>query len=499
MVYSGPSRGCETCRWRKKKCDEARPSCIRCLKSNRTCKGYVDQATSKLAFRYVIPDSVQSPPQPKSMARKCSLPARVPAPGTNFLPDDASPMEETDDGIEELALRAFFHDYCVTSTNHTISRGFLNGLEPMVLRCGLWSDYAKACKAVAFASHGIKLHRPSLLRKAQTLYDELISSLARVMSLVNSSLLSAEVPTVVMLLGLYEMIVADEIYPRYHQVHAGGMAAMLRIESSPLGLVKAAQSGHPLLTRGMSQGPFFVPYIGNEHQELDSILHDTYGIWGKMNLFLADDVEALYLLQEEALLINQRFLQWQDSVPTDFMPTTVGHLPPRSSATAPTVGHWPGPIDVYFDLYTAAVWNITRVARCFLIDIITKISDTLQDGRDYTREKIDADRLLKELLSSIPYHLTECLPDFLRHMSKVSDIQTPGRAAGGLLLMHPIYLLCQLSIVSLEIREYLTRCLEWIGMNMGVGQASLLAKQSKEPRVDDLLSGCMIIWTGFLL
>ncbi|PYI01580.1 putative C6 transcription factor [Aspergillus sclerotiicarbonarius CBS 121057] len=432
------------------------------------------------------------------MARKCSLPARVPAPGTNSLPDDASPKEETDENIEELALRAFFHDYCVPSTNHTISRGFLNGLEPMVVRRGLWSDYAKACKAVAFASHGIKLHRPSLLRKARALYDELISSLARVMSGMDLSLLSSDVLTVVMLLGLYEIIIADGVHPGYHQVHAGGMAAMLRIESSPLGLVKAVQLGHPLLTRGMSQEPFFTPHIGNEHQELDTILHEMCGIWNKMNILLADDLVALRSLQEEAISLDQRFLQWQDGLPADFMPTTVGQLAPRWSATAPTVGYWPGPIDVYFDLYIAAVWNISRVARCFLSDITTKIGDTVQDGRDHTREKTDVERLCKELLSSIPYHLTDCLPDFLRDMERVSEIQTPGRAIGGLLLMHPIYVLCQLSIVPLEIREYLTRCLEWIGRNIGVGQASLLAK-SKEPQVHDLLSGCMIIWTGFLL
>ena len=178
---------------------------MRCLRSNRTCKGYVDQAITKLTFRHVVPDMIHSGQPPRLMARKCSLPARVPAPGTDFLPDDTSPKEETDDGIEGLALRAFFHDYCVPSTNYTISRGFLNHLETLVVRCGPWSDCAKACKAVAFASHGIKLHRPSLLRKAEALYDELVRSLARVMGGIDLSLISSEVLTVVMLLGLYEV------------------------------------------------------------------------------------------------------------------------------------------------------------------------------------------------------------------------------------------------------------------------------------------------------
>jgi hypothetical protein len=41
MVHPGhPSRGCSTCRARRIKCDETRPRCGPCTKSNRTCLGY---------------------------------------------------------------------------------------------------------------------------------------------------------------------------------------------------------------------------------------------------------------------------------------------------------------------------------------------------------------------------------------------------------------------------------------------------------------------------
>ncbi|KAF2709386.1 hypothetical protein K504DRAFT_481810 [Pleomassaria siparia CBS 279.74] len=49
MSYRGrPSKGCESCRARKVKCDETRPSCSRCSKSNSQCK-YRDQGD--LLFR----------------------------------------------------------------------------------------------------------------------------------------------------------------------------------------------------------------------------------------------------------------------------------------------------------------------------------------------------------------------------------------------------------------------------------------------------------------
>ena len=120
------------------------------------------------------------------------------------MPEDAKPREVPDEKVEEFALRAFFYDYCIISTNHSISRGYLDGLELMVNRLGWQSDLAKACKVVAFASHGIKLSRPGLTRKAEIFYDDLLGSLAKAIqdpACVNT----VESLTIAMLLGLYEV------------------------------------------------------------------------------------------------------------------------------------------------------------------------------------------------------------------------------------------------------------------------------------------------------
>jgi hypothetical protein len=121
------------------------------------------------------------------------------------MPEDGPPKDIPDDLIEELALRAFFHDYCVVPVNMAISRGFLGGLEPMVHRLGLQSPVANACKAVAFASHGLKLSRPFLIQKGETLYHELLGSLVR--SIQNPPLAAGpDILVTAVLLGLYEVI-----------------------------------------------------------------------------------------------------------------------------------------------------------------------------------------------------------------------------------------------------------------------------------------------------
>jgi hypothetical protein len=142
------------------------------------------------------------------MARKCSLSARASVPGTDFLPEDDPPKEVSDEKIEELALRAFLHDYCIVSANLRLSRGFLNGLESILHQLGLQSNLAKACKVVALANHGIRLRRPFLVQKAEMQYYDLLGSLAR--AIENPAIArTVESLAITMLLGLYEVLYQD--------------------------------------------------------------------------------------------------------------------------------------------------------------------------------------------------------------------------------------------------------------------------------------------------
>ena len=175
---------------------------MRCIKANRGCGGYDDGAFS--AFRPYEAQGANQSSSFISTARKCSLPIRVPLPGTDVLPEDTIPVETSQAESNGLALRAFFYDYCIISTNSNLSRGFLSGLEMMAYRLGPKSDLVKACQAVAFASHGKPLHRPKLIHKAEMFYQELLGSLARAIecpAMANAT----ESKLVAMLLGLFQV------------------------------------------------------------------------------------------------------------------------------------------------------------------------------------------------------------------------------------------------------------------------------------------------------
>ncbi|THC94915.1 hypothetical protein EYZ11_005598 [Aspergillus tanneri] len=421
------------------------------------------------------------------MARKCSLSPRVPVPGTDTLPEDGPPKEIPDNLIEEFAIRAFFHDYCVAPVNTALSRGFLGGLELMVQRLGLQSPVANACKAVAFASHGLKLSRPFLTQKAETLYHELLVSLTR--STQNPALAAGpEMLVIAILLGLYEMIIAGETNPGHHNAHAGGVAAILQIENSPLSLLQAARSGHPLVLNRMVQnnGLFTSSRSGGGGQNLDCLLLKLGSLWQKSENFLSTSpgplfFDELYGLKEEAKTLDQDLALWQKDQGDDFKPTTIGYVSPGQDPSSPGVGCWSGRVDTYVDLYVAGVWNVSRIARCFLINLVLRLSSILDGIGDHSQELQDVLQQLGDIIASIPYHLTEDLLGFVAQGGKSPKITSPGRPVGGLLLLHPVYVASQLPVVPAEMQVYMRKCLAWIGTHMGIGQASLLAKVSNPP------------------
>ncbi|ERF75891.1 hypothetical protein EPUS_01257 [Endocarpon pusillum Z07020] len=68
---AGKSKGCNTCRKRKKGCDLARPSCGQCLKSGNVCGGYQKDLTF---IHHKIPDKDRQPSTvPKASLRKGSV------------------------------------------------------------------------------------------------------------------------------------------------------------------------------------------------------------------------------------------------------------------------------------------------------------------------------------------------------------------------------------------------------------------------------------------
>ena len=224
----------------------------------------------------------------------------------------------------------------------------------------------------------------------------------------------------------------------------------------------------------------------NASRSLDDLLVAFGPIWKEVdslqeNLLMGSADH--YLLMNEAIALDQAFTNWQGAQDQYFRPWTVSSLSQPQAGSKVEVGYWPGRVDEYFDLFVAGVWNNVRMARILLLGLILELSIAFNDNHNYSHEYQDtlrghALRLVEDIIASMPFSLAEDLQIFLRaHGKENSEAKMqPGKPVGALLLMHPVYIVSRLGIVPEKMREYMRDCLEWIGTNMGIGQASVFAK-----------------------
>ena len=209
---------------------------------------------------------------------------------------------------------------------------------------------------------------------------------------------------------------------------------------------------------------------------MDSLLLTLDLLWVKSNDSFGS--EDLHRLKNEAVALDRRFSKWQQSRSSDFKPTVIGHVDNSQNEWKAFAGYWPGKVDTYFDLYVAGVWNIFRAARLLLFALIIELAKNVGDVETHHDHIHIANSTVEDIAASIPYHLADNLQVFMSEVTKNVGISEPGKLLGGLLLMHPLYVASSMPFLCQNMREYLRQCLLWIGSNMGLGQATLLATVS---------------------
>jgi len=299
------------------------------------------------------------------------------------------------------------------------------------------------------------------------------------------------------------MIVANDSRSGLHNAHTKGLAALLRLKNNPISFLEALRDGKSLgllrndftvcpylyqcrfiLTRDLQkggQGVLTMPNPKASAKCLDSLLIALARIGDRVKVTstegLMDCDEKVWLLQD-ALKLDQEFAQWDDSQDRTYRPNIIGQVSKTSTISESNVGYWPGKVDIYVDRYIAGIWNVYRGARLYLSELISSLSNGSQNQSMDQKRAQNMDRLVQDVLSSIPYHLTDNLYGFLNQIDNGTPLASVGKAASGLLVMHPLHVISNLSTVDPAVRRYLKKCLVWIAEHMGIRQASLFAKVS---------------------
>ncbi len=489
MVNYGVSGGCLTCKTRRIKCDEQRPTCQKCAKSRRTCLGYKDDAD--IIFRDSTSSSVNDPIEDHNLSSPSSQTSKSLNTSIN-LPD-------ADENSEVAAMKMFFLDYVLVSKDRSLSRGYFDGLESLLNHASPDSELVSAATIVALASAASKAGSYDLVSSSAR-YPDAIAAFQKTLDNPDKSNADEALMTAT-LLGLYEMIVAGEAYPIAHGMHVKGVSAILCTRKLPFDLLALTGSSlfellNPLLPRrpplnGQVPG-LLSPYSCSEAdpptKSLDVLLIKLRPIRERASQILSSpkaSKEDLRILKQEASLLNKEFSLWPLCQPKEWMPQTLGTIKETAQSTDDSLHmmpFWPGNINSYFDLYVVAVWNIYRKARLKLIDAIVESSERLHpsDGPNdelatIRKLKNEMQELVDDLCASVPFHLVADLPSYLQAGNTSGDVDSPGKALGGLLLMYPLYVASSLSLVPLKQRIWMRGRLRWIGKHMGIRQATMLA------------------------
>ncbi|RDW59099.1 hypothetical protein BP5796_12023 [Coleophoma crateriformis] len=489
MVNNGASGACYACKQRHKKCDETRPSCLRCSRAHRQCPGY--NASRELKFVNYAGETT------------CELAHQQSA---SLLHHSTHIDVHEWPAIKHNARSAFFNDYCITSKDQTLSRGYLNGLETMITKAGPTSEVAKACTIIALASLGKKVGDPMFLHAAENLHSLLLRSFR--LSISNETA-SASVESLItaVLLGLYEIITSTDAYHGAHIAHARGISAILISKQSPFDLVcggKLFQLSNPLpledldldnsglqhlqysLMKDTKVSPIFsvlcTPLVKQSNTTIESIFIQTASLILRARSLIADEattIDQLYCLKLDAEQLDERYNAWSENIPDEWQPRSVGVITLKNDETTPPAGYWPGTISSYKDAYIASIWDGYRKARLMVLEIILDCYKRINTSHylevDSSIHK-KTEELIGGIVSSIPYFLAADLQVFLKNSTTGTPSIVPGRPVGGLLLMNTLWALMTISMVEPRLKSYLKDCLAWVGNHMGLGQATILSK-----------------------
>ncbi|KIW18641.1 hypothetical protein PV08_02930 [Exophiala spinifera] len=479
--------------------------CNRCVKAKRTCGGYKDE--SDIIFRHHRRDlNAWHDRTDDHSAHESPFSGRRIPPSTVAHYTTA---DWHDTALEREARELFLKDYSVVSSDRSLSRGYLDGLRQLLVYSGPSSELSRAVTVVSLASYGNKYQRPEICAEAKFLYFQLLQSFQKTISNVATSNVVESLVTAV-LLGLYEIISTTEAYSSAHSAHSRGVSAILGSDHSPFSIFEGAklfQMSNPLrigadrLVPSPNSGILCAPLSARPVQTLDSIMLRTKPLSDKMTRLLetpADvSAEELRKMRDEMMLLAYEYTRWPENQPPKWLPKTIGTISPIQARSAGPI-YWPGKMESYFDLYVAGVWNSYRKSRLLYLDKVIRCELQFPEperklplGRLYS----EVQSLASDLAASIHFILTGSVdlppPNF--------EAIVPGKSAGGLLLLHPLSVSSTLSVVSPEMQTHFRNCLAWIGTNMGIGQATLLAKHPTGLPYDFIKDGHVLVWAGMLI
>ncbi|TVY34667.1 hypothetical protein LOCC1_G008709 [Lachnellula occidentalis] len=413
MSGSRASKGCQQCR--KRKCDEGRPSCNRCIQRGEACYGYRDPQTTYL-FKSenertaTLVSRAQTKPRRRASSLSSSSRLRITLSSSSIDDSDlenaaqildlGTPYPWLKDGskareqsVEKRAVDKFFEKFVLFPCNSSSSSGFLEQLPVLFEEVQTEGRVALrwAVRAASFASLNSEQGNKELERKASVCYGKALEALSESLRNKEEAVSDYTLMTVVML-DLFETMFI-QASPHSRGAHTEGMAQILRLRGpdqiySARGWSLYRLAHHRLQRQQLAFDS--APAISQEQEELLSsltpdtpsnrITHDNFAISKicararelKAKLLAGDELsdEETMKLVSEMVLLDRTATGWRAGPSWEYRDV-------RKHDIVGAPEWFPLQIQLHHDAWIAYEWNYHRTGRIILHTHILECLDRL--------------------------------------------------------------------------------------------------------------------------
>ncbi|KAK4195245.1 putative transcriptional regulatory protein [Triangularia verruculosa] len=524
MVYGGkPSRGCRTCRQRRIKCDEGKPTCKRCEKSRRECGGYRPEfeivhrdQTKSTVHRLRGSQTASTSPLPSSAAETNSRAlVFVQEEPQSWGRESSSPSPVITVPLAQRASCYFASNFILVPMTEKTPHGYMEYLIPLIESEPADSSLRYAFNACAFAllNHNNRSDSVDLAQLSLKQHTLALGKTYKALSHPAKATAHATLATV-LLLSLYESITANkESRMLAWRSHIDGAVNIIKLRGrddicrTKTGALLFAAVRHQLVSRTLSSGmpiPFGTDWWMLPGAENNTILATSQHLALKYTDLRTEfdrvlvgqaktpqTIEQIHRLLQKVQALDREIVSWQASVPEQFCFQTLCWVCEDDTDLTRhgdygQVEVFPGRIDVYPDFVTASAWNISRVCRLLLAALSIRLTAYNCSPIDYrTTPGFQASskickETIPEILASVPYH-------FGWHMKRRNEVNTKSDISGfacgdegalkalpALLLIWPLTCVKNHDITTEEQRVWAKGRLRVITDNVGLKYARIV-------------------------
>jgi hypothetical protein len=421
MVNVGPSKGCNTCRQRKVKCDLTRPTCCRCSRLGIECAGYTRR---KHAIRF----KDQTENISKRYQRFGSPTGLVSGGGdVSKTPCLGQPGEQ----VEWLALCFFLNNFVTLGRDPGSTRGFFENIWPIYTRASQMSPISLALSTVSTSMFSV-WHNDDRTRRLAAKY--LSATLSGLQDSLNdpSGNRSDENLMASMLLQFHENFLAVQESRSALPVHQNGALSLVRYRGSLDSKTNTAKY-LPLYVRSVEvscairEGRYAMAElafwdgvenkVSNPSLELDKLgvrvanaqAHSIQLDQGSPCESLRTHLLRSTTLYQKALNLERELIAWSQALPK--------HWRPRKIRPAnKEIQTYMGTCEIYSSVHRASIWNTWRCYRLIVIKIILAYSHTQNQlaqmesgGYLHSIENSDflceVQAIVDSICNSVPFHM----------------------------------------------------------------------------------------------